>query len=483
MADPPSSVAEKSRWEKAVIADYTDYELITQINPESNFGIYYFIEAVTYGTIVNVSCLAEIIRRSHEDISGRRRIREEETMHFNTIPEITEDLKQGKMVIVIDDEGRENEGDLVMGASFAQAKDINFMAKEARGLICVPMEEERLNILNLHPMKDDVSTRHKAAKDRFGTAWMISVDAAQGITTGISAHDRSRTIQVLIDSKSKPEDLVTPGHLFPLKAQNGGVLVRAGHTEATIDLMHLASLYPAGVICEIMNDDGTMARTPQLIEFAKKHNLKICTIASLIEFRRYSEKLITKTVETNLPTEFGTFKLMLYESAIDKNFHLALVMGEIKNDEQILVRVHSECLTGDVFGSLRCDCGNQLRKAMQMIAEAGVGIILYMHQEGRGIGLVNKIKAYNLQDKGMDTVEANEALGFAADLRDYGIGAQILVDLGVRKLRLLTNNPRKIVGLEGYGLEVVERVALKTEPTATNKKYLTTKKEKLGHIL
>lgn len=404
-------------------------------------------------------------------------------MQFNSIPEIIADLKQGKMVIVIDDEGRENEGDLVMAASFAQAKDINFMAKEARGLICVPMEEERLNTLNLHPMKDNVNTRHKAVKDRFGTAWMISVDSAQGITTGISAYDRAQTIKVLIDSKSRPEDLVTPGHLFPLKAQKGGVLVRAGHTEAAIDLMRLSGLYAAGVICEIMNDDGTMARTPQLIEFSQKHNLKICTIANLIEFRRISEKLITKTTETNLPTEFGAFKLMLYESTIDKTYHLALAIGEIKKDEPVLVRVHSECLTGDVFGSLRCDCGKQLHKAMQMIGETGCGIILYMNQEGRGIGLVNKIKAYNLQDKGMDTVEANEALGFAADLRDYGIGAQILVDLGVKQIRLLTNNPRKIVGLEGYGLKVVERVALKTELTAANKKYLATKKEKLGHIL
>lgn len=404
-------------------------------------------------------------------------------MQFNSIPEIIEDLKQGKMVIVIDDEGRENEGDLVMGASFAQAKDINFMAKEARGLICVPMEEERLNALNLHPMKDNVNTRHKAAKDRFGTAWMISVDSAHGITTGISAYDRAQTIKVLIDPQSKPEDLVTPGHLFPLKAQKGGVLVRAGHTEAAIDLMHLANLYPAGVICEIMNDDGSMARTPQLIEFAKKHNLKICTIANLIEFRRLSEKLILKTTETLLPTEFGKFKLMLYESTIDKTYHLALVMGDIKKDAPVLVRVHSECLTADVFGSLRCDCGKQLHKAMELISKEGCGILLYMNQEGRGIGLVNKIKAYNLQDKGLDTVEANEALGFAADLRDYGIGAQILVDLGVKEIRLLTNNPRKIVGLEGYGLKVVERVPLKIELNSANKKYLATKKEKLGHIL
>ncbi|MDP2939367.1 MAG: bifunctional 3,4-dihydroxy-2-butanone-4-phosphate synthase/GTP cyclohydrolase II [Candidatus Omnitrophota bacterium] len=404
-------------------------------------------------------------------------------MSFNTIPEIIEDLKQGKMVIVIDDEGRENEGDLVLSASFAKPQDLNFMAKEARGLICIPMEEERLNFLNLHPMKDNLTTRHQAVKDRFGTAWMISVDAAYGITTGISAYDRAQTIRVLIDSKSKPEDLITPGHLFPLKAQKGGVLVRAGHTEAAVDLMRLTGLYPAGVICEIMNDDGTMARTPQLVEFAKKHNLKICTIASLIEFRRFSEKLISKTTETSIPTKFGRFKLLLYESTVDKNYHLALVTGKINKEEPILVRVHSECLTGDVFGSLRCDCGEQLHKSIEMIAKQGCGIILYMNQEGRGIGLVNKLKAYNLQDTGMDTVEANEALGFAADLRDYGIGAQILVDLGVEKIRLLTNNPRKIVGLEGYGLKVVERVSLKTKLTSLNKKYLQTKREKLGHIL
>lgn len=404
-------------------------------------------------------------------------------MQFNTIPEIIQDLKQGKMVIVIDDEGRENEGDLVLGASFAQPEDINFMAKEARGLICVSMEEERLNILNLHPMKDNLDTRHKATKDRFGTAWMISVDAAQGITTGISAYDRAQTIKILISPQTKPEDLITPGHLFPLKAKKGGVLVRAGHTEASLDLMHLASLYPAAVICEIMNDDGTMARTPQLFEFAQKHNLKICTIADLIKFRRFSEKLVSKIIETDLPTSYGLFKLMLYESSVEQSYHLALAMGDIKKDEPILVRVHSGCLTGDVFNSLRCDCGGQLHKALELIGKQGKGILLYMNQEGRGIGLVNKIKAYSLQDKGLDTVEANEALGFAADLRDYGIGAQILVDLGVKKIRLLTNNPRKIVGLEGYGLEVVERLALKTEFTPENTKYLKTKKEKLGHIL
>lgn len=404
-------------------------------------------------------------------------------MHFNTIPEIIADIKQGKMVIVIDDADRENEGDVIMAASFTKPEDINFMAKEARGLICVPMEEERLTALNLHPMLDALSKRHRATKDPFSTAWMISVDACSGITTGISAYDRAQTIKVLIDSNTKPEDLVTPGHLFPLKAQKGGVLVRAGHTEAAVDLARLAGLYPAGVICEIMNDDGTMARTPQLAEFASKHNLKICTIASLIEFRRRKEKLVTPITQTNIPTEYGEFQLYVYESAIDKLHHVALVMGKLNPDQPVLVRVHSECLTGDVFGSLRCDCGVQLKKAMEMIKREGAGIILYMDQEGRGIGLVNKIKAYNLQDKGMDTVEANEALGFAPDLRDYGIGAQILVDLGVKKIRLLTNNPRKIVGLEGYDLTVVERVPLQIPFHSLNKEYLKTKKEKLGHIL
>ncbi|MFH1655140.1 MAG: bifunctional 3,4-dihydroxy-2-butanone-4-phosphate synthase/GTP cyclohydrolase II, partial [Candidatus Omnitrophota bacterium] len=383
---------------------------------------------------------------------------------------------------VIDDEGRENEGDLIMAAGFVKPEDINFMAKEARGLICVPMKEERLQYLNLQPMADNFVKERQKTNDPYGTAWMMSVDAATGITTGISAYDRARTVQVLTDPATKPEDLIRPGHIFPLKAVNGGVLVRTGHTEAAVDLMHLAKLLPAALICEIMNEDGSMARTPQLLEFAKKHNLKICTIADLIKYRRRTEKLIKQVTQTKLPTEYGGFDLILYESKIDKLCHLALVMGEVKKDEPILARVHSECLTGDVFGSLRCDCGQQLKKAMEMIKENGKGVILYMNQEGRGIGLKNKICAYNLQDKGMDTVQANEALGFAADLRDYGIGAQILVDLGLKKIRLITNNPRKIIGLDGYGLEVVERVALKVSPTAVNEKYLRTKKEKLGHL-
>ncbi len=398
---------------------------------------------------------------------------------FNTILEIIEDLKVGKMVIVMDDEGRENEGDLLMAAQFIRPEDVNFMAKEARGLICVPMEEDRLNQLDLHPMKDDSNQKHQ----RCNTGWAISVDAAKGVTTGISAFDRAQTVKILIDPKSKSTDLVTPGHLFPLRARKGGVLVRAGHTEASVDLMRLANLYPAGVICEIMNEDGTMARTQDLIQFAQKNKLKICTIDSLIEYRRKYEKLVERSVETNLPTGYGKFKMFGYESKVDGVCHVALVLGKVDGTVPELVRVQSECLTGDVFGSQRCDCNAQLHGALKMIQENGSGILLYMRQEGRGIGLMNKMKAYRLQDTGMDTVQANEALGFAADLRDYGIGAQILVDLGVKQIRLLTNNPRKIVGLEGYGLMVVERISLNIPQNATNKRYLKAKKEKLGHIL
>ncbi len=398
---------------------------------------------------------------------------------FNSIPEIIEDLKAGKMVIVMDDEGRENEGDLIIAAEFVKPDHINFMAKEARGLICVPMEAERLDELHLYPMRDEYSMPH----DRCSTGWAMSVDAKHGVTTGISAFDRAQTVKVLVDPKSKPTDLVTPGHLFPLRAKKGGVLVRAGHTEASVDFMKLAGLYPAAVICEIMNENGTMARTQDLIHFAKKHNLKICTIDSLIKYRRKFEKLIKRVVETILPTPYGTFRLVGYESLTDGICHVALVLGNIKGNEATLVRVQSECLTGDVFKSYRCDCGDQLDVALKKIQENGSGILLYMRQEGRGIGLLNKIKAYHLQDNGMDTVEANEALGFAADLRDYGIGAQILEDLGVRQIRLLTNNPRKIVGLEGYGLKVVERVPLIVCHKPENKHYLMTKKTKLGHLL
>ncbi|MFH1359819.1 MAG: bifunctional 3,4-dihydroxy-2-butanone-4-phosphate synthase/GTP cyclohydrolase II [Candidatus Omnitrophota bacterium] len=400
---------------------------------------------------------------------------------FNTIPEIIKDLQAGRMVIVMDDEGRENEGDLLIAAQFCKPENINFMATKARGLICVPMDEQRLSELKLNQMVDqaDLNPEHQ----RCNTAWAISVDAAQGITTGISAFDRAHTVKVLIDPEAKPQNLVIPGHLFPLKARKGGVLVRAGHTEASVDLMRLAGLYPAGVICEIMNDDGTMARTTDLIGFSQKHSLKICTIDSLIEYRRKYEKLIERGPETILPTKYGTFKMVGYVSKVDDLCHVALLMGKVDGTVPELVRVQSECLTGEVFDSLRCDCGEQLQSSLKMIQKNGSGILLYLRQEGRGIGLVNKMKAYHLQDGGMDTVEANEALGFLPDLRTYGIGAQILVDLGVKQIRLLTNNPRKIVGLEGYGLTVVERVSVQIPHNPNNKHYLKAKKDKLGHIL
>lgn len=398
---------------------------------------------------------------------------------FNTIPEILEDLKNGKMVVVVDDQDRENEGDLVIAASFARPEAINFMARFGRGLVCVPMEEERLHRLELEPMLKSP----RGQEDPFGTAWVISVDAARGITTGISCYDRSRTVEVLINPQSAPEDLIRPGHIFPLKARRGGVLVRAGHTEATVDLMKLSGLFPAGVICEIINDDGSMARLEQLWEFSRKHNLKICSIADLIEYRRRSEKLIERLAETTLPTRYGRYRLILYRDLTNNKVHSALVMGEPAGVTPALVRVHSECLTGDVFGSLRCDCGRQLELALRLVGAEKRGVILYMNQEGRGIGLVDKIRAYNLQDKGMDTVEANEALGHKPDLRDYGIGAQILADLGLKDIRLLTNNPRKIVGLEGWGLRVVERLPLEIEPGPENYRYLKAKKEKLGHDL
>jgi 3,4-dihydroxy 2-butanone 4-phosphate synthase/GTP cyclohydrolase II len=396
---------------------------------------------------------------------------------FNTIEEALADIKQGKMVILIDDEDRENEGDLTIAAEKVTPQAINFMAKYGRGLICLSLTPERVDELKL-PMMTDFNT------SRFGTAFTVSIEAKRGVTTGISAADRAKTILTAIDPKTKPEDLARPGHIFPLRAQPGGVLQRAGQTEGSVDLARLAGLYPAGVICEIMNDDGTMARVPQLIKFARKHNLKIITIKDLIKYRMRNECLVRRLATTKLPTEYGgEFTAILFGNVVDKAVHLALVKGDISPDEEVLVRVHSECLTGDVFGSKRCDCGEQVHKALAMIRKEGKGVFLYMRQEGRGIGLVNKLKAYELQDKGLDTVEANVRLGFKPDLRDYGIGAQILVNLGVRKMRLMTNNPKKIIGLEGYGLSIVERVPIEIKPHEKNIKYLAIKKKKLGHIL
>ena len=394
---------------------------------------------------------------------------------FNTIPEVLEDLQAGKMVIVVDSEDRENEGDLVIAAQFATPEAVNFMSSHGRGLVCVPMEAERLQLLELEPMVVESQTP-------FGTAWTVSVDAQSGITTGISAHDRSQTIAKLIDPNASSGDLVRPGHIFPLKARQGGVLVRAGHTEASVDLMRLAGLYPAGVICEIMSSDGSMARVPELIQFAQEHELKRCTISDLIRYRLAKERFVQRAVETKLPTPYGEFQLIVYESTLDGQAHMALVKGDIRQPP-VLVRVHSQCLTGDVFGSWRCDCGSQLDSALKLIQKEERGVILYLRQEGRGIGLVNKLKAYALQDKGMDTVEANQALGFDPDLRDYGIGAQILADLGLTEIRLMTNNPRKVVGLEGFGLKLVERVPLEIPPSPANAKYLKAKRDKLGHLL
>ncbi len=392
------------------------------------------------------------------------------------IEEAIKDIKAGKIVIVVDDPSRENEGDLVMAAEKATPEAINFMIKYGRGLLCVPIEQKRAKELGFDLMVKEIT-------EPFKTAFTVSVDAKEGVTTGISAYDRATTIKKIIDPKATPESFVKPGHVFPLIAKEGGVLRRAGHTEAAVDLAKLAGLYPAGVICEILNDDGTMARMPHLIEFAKKFNLKIITIADLISYRINREKLVEKVAEANLPTKYGKFKIYVYKNVLDEQAHVALVKGKISPDEPILVRVHSECLTGDVFGSLRCDCGEQLHIAMKKIEEEGRGVLLYMRQEGRGIGLINKIKAYKLQEEGLDTVEANCALGFPPDLRDYGIGAQILLDLNVKKLKLMTNNPRKIVGIKGYGLEIIERVPIEIPPNEINKKYLLTKKKKLGHIL
>ncbi len=394
---------------------------------------------------------------------------------FNTIKEAIEDIRKGKMVVVVDDEDRENEGDLVIAAEKVTPSIVNFMAKYAGGLICLPIIRERLEELNVERMVVKNTDPNR-------TAFTVSIDAAE-CTTGISAQERALTIRKVLDPDAKVKDFTRPGHIFPIEYREGGVLVRAGHTEASVDLAKMAGLYPAGVICEIMNEDGTMARVPQLMDYIRKHHFKIITIADLIIHRRQTESLIERVTVVDMPTRFGDFKAYSYVSKISHENHLALVKGDISGGNPVLVRVHSECLTGDVFGSLRCDCGEQLNDAMKLIAKEGRGVFLYMRQEGRGIGFVNKMKAYNLQDGGMDTVEANKALGFAADLRDYGIGAEILADLGIKKIRLLTNNPKKVSGIEGFGMEIIERVPIQVRSNLKNIRYLKTKKEKMGHML
>lgn len=397
-------------------------------------------------------------------------------LQFDTIDSALSDIQSGRIVILVDDEDRENEGDLVMAAERVTPDSINFMAKYGRGLICLAITPERADELQLTPMVSENTAN-------FGTAFTVSIDAREGVTTGISAADRAATVKAVVHPDTRSTDLARPGHIFPLRAQKGGVLKRAGQTEGSVDLARMAGLYPAGVLCEILNEDGTMARVPELMDFARQHRLKVITIKDLIQYRMQRETLVHRVSEAKLPSHFGAFNLVAYENAIDHGIHLALVKGEVGSGEPVLVRVHSGCLTGDVFGSERCDCGEQLHRAMGMIEKAGRGVILYLNQEGRGIGLLNKIKAYHLQDQGMDTVQANSELGFKPDLRDYGIGAQILADLGLSRIRLLTNNPRKIVGVEGYGLKVIERVSIETAPHERNLRYLTTKKQKLGHLL